>query len=83
MVGASVVYFAGRTYQKSVKEKEEEEEEEGTLARVDELPSWVYFPDVERAEWLNKVLLQFSVFISLINLIIFNYLFFYKLIRFY
>ncbi|XP_063833782.1 extended synaptotagmin-2-A isoform X2 [Ostrinia nubilalis] len=28
------------------------------LARLDELPSWVFFPDVERAEWLNRILLQ-------------------------
>ncbi|GFN89711.1 extended synaptotagmin-like protein 2 [Plakobranchus ocellatus] len=26
------------------------------LARVEDLPSWVYFPDVERAEWVNKIL---------------------------
>lgn len=23
--------------------------------RMDELPSWVYFPDFDRAEWLNRV----------------------------
>lgn len=23
--------------------------------RIDELPSWVYFPDFDRAEWLNRV----------------------------
>lgn len=26
------------------------------ISRMDELPSWVYFPDFDRAEWLNKVL---------------------------
>jgi hypothetical protein len=25
---------------------------------VDELPSWVYFPDKERAEWLNNIIKQ-------------------------
>ncbi|BHF57614.1 Extended synaptotagmin-3 [Sparganum proliferum] len=29
-----------------------------------ELPSWVYFPDVERAEWLNKVIHRMWPFIS-------------------
>ncbi|XP_076290205.1 extended synaptotagmin-like protein 2 isoform X2 [Lasioglossum baleicum] len=31
-------------------------EKELIMSRLDELPSWVYFPDVDRAEWLNKVL---------------------------
>ncbi|XP_033227436.1 extended synaptotagmin-1 isoform X2 [Belonocnema kinseyi] len=26
------------------------------VSRLDELPSWVYFPDFDRAEWLNKIL---------------------------
>ena len=26
------------------------------MDRLDELPSWVYFPDFDRVEWLNKVL---------------------------
>ncbi|VDN16569.1 unnamed protein product [Dibothriocephalus latus] len=29
-----------------------------------ELPSWVYFPDVERAEWLNKVIHRMWPFIT-------------------
>ncbi|XP_039297240.1 extended synaptotagmin-2-A isoform X3 [Nilaparvata lugens] len=33
-------------------------EKDVILARIDELPAWVYFPDVERAEWLNKILRQ-------------------------
>ncbi|KAL4715269.1 hypothetical protein ACJJTC_007851 [Scirpophaga incertulas] len=33
-------------------------EKEIVLARLDDLPSWVFFPDVERAEWLNRILLQ-------------------------
>ena len=28
------------------------------MARVDEVPSWVYFPDRERSEWVNKMLKQ-------------------------
>lgn len=30
-------------------------EKEVILARVDDLPAWVFFPDVERVEWLNRV----------------------------
>ncbi|KAJ1519323.1 hypothetical protein ONE63_004622 [Megalurothrips usitatus] len=33
-------------------------EKEVIMARIDELPAWVYFPDVERAEWLNRVIRQ-------------------------
>ncbi|KAK4880110.1 hypothetical protein RN001_008256 [Aquatica leii] len=33
-------------------------EEDVILARIDDLPAWVYFPDVERAEWLNKIFKQ-------------------------
>lgn len=64
VIGASAIYFAGRTYQKSLLEKEEEEEEKDTLASVDELPTWVYFPDVERAEWLNKMVQQMWPYIG-------------------
>ncbi|KAK2179487.1 hypothetical protein NP493_487g01004 [Ridgeia piscesae] len=39
-------------------------EQRAILARVDELPAWVYFPDVERAEWLNKMLRQMWPFIG-------------------
>lgn len=28
------------------------------LARLNDLPAWVFFPDVERCEWLNKILKQ-------------------------
>ncbi|XP_021349664.1 extended synaptotagmin-2-like isoform X3 [Mizuhopecten yessoensis] len=34
------------------------------LARVEDLPSWVHFPDVERAEWFNKILDQIWPFIG-------------------
>ncbi|XP_019695734.1 extended synaptotagmin-2 isoform X2 [Harpegnathos saltator] len=31
-------------------------EKELIVSRLDELPSWVYFPDFDRAEWLNRIL---------------------------
>ncbi|XP_063633526.1 extended synaptotagmin-2-A isoform X2 [Cydia splendana] len=33
-------------------------EKDIVLARIDDLPAWVFFPDVERAEWLNRIILQ-------------------------
>ncbi|KAJ8733972.1 hypothetical protein PYW07_014523 [Mythimna separata] len=33
-------------------------EKDVILAKLDDLPAWVFFPDVERAEWLNRILLQ-------------------------
>ncbi|KAL3281901.1 hypothetical protein HHI36_005106 [Cryptolaemus montrouzieri] len=33
-------------------------EKDVVLARLDELPAWVFFPDVERVEWLNKIIQQ-------------------------
>lgn len=33
-------------------------EKDVVLAKLDDLPAWVFFPDVERAEWLNRILLQ-------------------------
>ncbi|CAF3620644.1 unnamed protein product [Rotaria sordida] len=33
-------------------------EEQYIKARLDELPSWVFFPDIERAEWLNRIIKQ-------------------------
>lgn len=33
-------------------------EKSSVLARVEDLPSWVFFPDVERAEWFNKIIHQ-------------------------
>merc|ERR1712098_1024054 len=38
----------------------EADEKEVILARVQDLPSWVFFPDFERSEWLNR--LQKSLF---------------------
>nr|XP_033802618.1 extended synaptotagmin-3 [Geotrypetes seraphini] len=37
------------------------EDEQGVISRglqVQQLPAWVHFPDIERVEWLNKVLGQ-------------------------
>ncbi len=34
------------------------DEKNAILARVDEVPSWVFFPDKERAEWVNKLIKQ-------------------------
>ncbi|KAK9693219.1 C2 domain [Popillia japonica] len=33
-------------------------EKDVILARIDDLPAWVYFPDVERVEWLNTIIKQ-------------------------
>ncbi|KAJ8965165.1 hypothetical protein NQ314_004308 [Rhamnusium bicolor] len=33
-------------------------EQDIILANIAELPAWVYFPDVERAEWINKIIKQ-------------------------
>lgn len=30
-------------------------ERDAVLARLDQVPAWVYFPDKERVEWLNKI----------------------------
>eukprot|EP00794_Sanderia_malayensis_P003076 gene3076-3541_t len=32
--------------------------ERKVLSQVKNLPSWVFFPDVQRAEWLNEIILQ-------------------------
>lgn len=32
--------------------------EQKVLAQMKDLPSWVFFPDVERAEWLNEIIVQ-------------------------
>ncbi|XP_021706370.1 extended synaptotagmin-2 isoform X2 [Aedes aegypti] len=33
-------------------------DKEVILARLGDLPAWVFFPDVERCEWLNRILKQ-------------------------
>lgn len=35
-------------------------EKELIVDRMNELPSWVYFPDFDRAEWLNRVWVTLS-----------------------
>lgn len=30
-------------------------EKDVILARINDLPAWVYFPDIERCEWINRV----------------------------
>lgn len=32
------------------------DEKDALQYRIEDLPSWVLFPDVDRAEWLNKVM---------------------------
>ncbi|XP_067127091.1 extended synaptotagmin-2 [Centruroides vittatus] len=34
------------------------------LARLEDLPSWVFFPDIERAEWVNKIMRQLWPFVG-------------------
>lgn len=33
-------------------------EKEAIIAKLDDLPAWVFFPDVERCEWLNQIIKQ-------------------------
>lgn len=42
------------------------------LERLDEIPAWVLFPDLERAEWLNLIIKRFwpnlnEIFITKVN----------------
>lgn len=61
---AFVVLSALRDQQVEIKRIEKQQrriklsssEKEAVLAQLDDLPAWVVFPDVERTEWLNKVL---------------------------
>uniref|UniRef100_A0A915Q6N5 C2 domain-containing protein n=1 Tax=Setaria digitata TaxID=48799 RepID=A0A915Q6N5_9BILA len=39
-------------------------EREVILAQLQDLPAWVQFPDTERVEWLNKVVLQLWPYIT-------------------
>ncbi|XP_057654404.1 extended synaptotagmin-2-like isoform X2 [Diorhabda carinulata] len=41
-----------------------ENEKDVILENLGELPSWVVFPDVERAEWLNKIVKQCWPFVN-------------------
>lgn len=39
-------------------------EKASILATIEDLPAWVFFPDTERAEWVNKILCQFWPFVG-------------------
>lgn len=41
-----------------------EHEKASVLATIEDLPAWVFFPDTERAEWVNKILGQFWPFVG-------------------
>ncbi|XP_070536407.1 extended synaptotagmin-2-like isoform X3 [Ptychodera flava] len=41
-----------------------EDEKQAIQAYVADMPSWVYFPDVERAEWLNNIIKQMWPFLG-------------------
>ncbi|XP_029846533.2 extended synaptotagmin-2 [Ixodes scapularis] len=41
-----------------------EHEKASVLATLEDLPAWVFFPDTERAEWVNKILGQFWPFVG-------------------
>lgn len=40
------------------------QEKASVLATIEDLPAWVFFPDTERAEWVNKILCQFWPFVG-------------------
>lgn len=62
-VAALVVLLAARDVKKQEDYKNRQlkkaaaqiDEKDALKYRIDDLPSWVVFPDVDRAEWLNKV----------------------------
>ncbi|XP_064472124.1 extended synaptotagmin-2-like [Ornithodoros turicata] len=41
-----------------------EQEKQSILATIEDLPAWVFFPDTERAEWVNKILGQFWPYVG-------------------
>ncbi|KAL1430129.1 hypothetical protein MTO96_002388 [Rhipicephalus appendiculatus] len=41
-----------------------DQEKTSVLATIEDLPAWVFFPDTERAEWVNKILCQFWPFVG-------------------
>ena len=53
-----------RQHRMKMQQQMADNEKEVILATVDDLPSWVHFPDVERAEWINKILDQVWPFIG-------------------
>ncbi|ESO96571.1 extended synaptotagmin-like protein 2-like protein variant [Lottia gigantea] len=48
----------------AISQEAAKDERAAILARVEDLPSWVFFPDVERAEWLNKMIQQLWPYIG-------------------
>lgn len=61
-------YVAQKNYieQKKIRYniKTAEQEKQSILATVEDLPAWVFFPDTERAEWVNRMLGQFWPFVG-------------------
>ncbi|KAK6970183.1 extended synaptotagmin-2-like isoform X2 [Biomphalaria glabrata] len=53
-----------RQYKTAISQQLSTDEKSVILARVEDLPSWVHFPDVERAEWVNKILYQLWPYIG-------------------
>lgn len=49
---------SGRTKRRRAQLAAAADEKDLITANVSELPSWVFFPDVHRAEWLNQVRLM-------------------------
>lgn len=52
-------FYYKRTLRKAVTHTALKLNEKDTLlARLDEIPAWVLFPDFERSEWINKIVTQ-------------------------
>ncbi|XP_077993101.1 extended synaptotagmin-2-like isoform X7 [Glandiceps talaboti] len=50
--------------QMQIRNEVADDEKQAIQARVTDLPSWVFFPDVERAEWLNSIVKQMWPFLG-------------------
>lgn len=57
-------HVAARRHGIAISQQIARDERGAILARVEDLPSWVFFPDVERAEWLNKMIYQMWPYIG-------------------
>nr|CAH7737026.1 unnamed protein product [Callosobruchus chinensis] len=42
-----------------LRKSDDGKEKDAILDNIQDLPAWVFFPDVDRAEWLNKIVKQF------------------------
>lgn len=51
-------YLRDRDIELSIRRAVALDEKGCILARMEDLPSWVYFPETERVEWVNKILRQ-------------------------